>query len=127
MNSFSPLPPLYGSIPLDAPSTLAHIEWLPVNPTLTDQSVLPSLVNVATRVPVSPGSILILDFDRVNSHSFNSGTLRSNSSTSDALPLGFWSLETTPSISQQYLSLALPSGTSKVTVTHSEDSLSSCT
>ena len=98
-------------MPLDAPSTPAQLDLLPLNPTLICQSVFPSFENVASKVPVSPGSRLRLDFDRVTSHFFNSGINKLNSSTSEALPFGFWSFVTTPSISQQYLSLSLPSGT----------------
>ena len=89
--------------------------------------MFPSLEYVATRVPVSPGSSDRLVFESEEEHFFNSGTNRLNSSVSEALPLGFWSLVTTPSISQQYLSLSLPSGTSKVIVTHSEEPLSKVT
>ena len=82
---------------------------------------------MATRVPVSPGSSDRLVFDSEEEHFFNSGTNKLNSSVSEALPFGFWSLVRTPSMSQQYLSLSLPSGTSKVTVTHSEEPLSTVT
>ena len=122
VNSFSPS---NAKFPEELPSTETdHPDGVPLNPTLIDHAVFPSFSNVAVKLPVSSGLILILVLDKSAMHFFNSGMFKLMSSVSSALPLGFWSPVTTPFTSQQYFLASLPSGTSNVTVTHSDEPLS---
>ena len=72
---------------------------------------------MAFSVASASGSMLNVDFERLRSHSFKTGTVISNSCVSEELPVG--SEETVPVISQQYLSASSSLSMSRETMTSS--------
>ena len=95
-----PEPPEYGSSPEEGPSNDTQLARSPVLPMFTFQSLLPSLVSVAEKVPSEPGFTEIVVFDRDSEHSLNSGTSSCNSTVSVAFCAGF-EADTVPVTSQQ--------------------------
>ena len=95
-----PEPSPYGNTPLDGPSNDTQLARSPERDIETDQSLLPSLVRVAVRLPSCSGFRVSEVLERDIEHSFKTGTSNSKSTVSEISSVGL-GVVTVPVTSQQ--------------------------